>query len=73
MDEIIKIWDIIVKSNTFNFAILLLMLAIVLNKLDIKNKLEALKKEITNKIEQAQQQKKMPLKFCLMQETTLNI
>lgn len=57
MDEIIKIWDIIVKSNTFNFAILLLMLAIVLNKLDIKNKLEALKKEITNKIEQAQQQK----------------
>lgn len=57
MDEIIKFWDIIVKSNTFNFAILLLIFAIVANKLKIGKKIEQLKLDIVKSIEDAQLKK----------------
>ncbi len=57
MDEIIKIWDIIVKSNTFNFAILILIFAILANKLNISEKLDNLKQSIVKAIETAQLKK----------------
>jgi len=63
MDEIIKIWDIIVKSNTFNFAILLLIFAIIANKLNIGEKLEKLKQEIEKSIETAQLKKEEAAKI----------
>ena len=63
MDEIIKIWDVIVKSNTFNFAILLLLIAIIANKLNIDEKLENLKNDIIKKIENAQRQKEEAAKI----------
>ena len=62
MDEIIKIWDIIVKSNTFNFAILLLIFAIIASKLNIGEKLEKLKQEIEKSIETAQLKKELAAK-----------
>ena len=46
MDEIIKIWDIIVKSNTFNFAILVIIFAIAASKLNLGEKIEHIKSEI---------------------------
>ena len=63
MDEIIKIWDIIVKSNTFNFAILLLIFAIIASKLNIGEKLEKLKQEIEKSIETAQLKKEEAAKI----------
>lgn len=63
MDEIIKIWDIIVKSNTFNFAILLILIAVVASKLNIDEKLENLKKDIIKAIESAQLKKEEAAKI----------
>ena len=63
MDEIIKIWDIIVKSNTFNFAILLLIFAIIASKLNLGEKLEKLKQEIEKSIETAQLKKEEAAKI----------
>lgn len=57
MNEIIKIWDIILKSNTFNFAILILIFAILANKLNIGEKLDNLKQSIVKSIETAQLKK----------------
>lgn len=57
MDEIIKIWDLIVKSNTFNFAILLLIFAILASKMKLGEKLEALREAVAKTIESAQLKK----------------
>lgn len=46
-------WNIIVQSNTFNFAILLIMIAIVLVKLDIISIIEKIRQSVISKIENA--------------------
>ncbi len=63
MDEIIKLWDIIVKSNTFNFAILLLIFAVLSNKLNLSEKLENLREAVAKTIEDAQLKKEVAAKF----------
>lgn len=63
MDEIIKIWDIIVKSNTFNFAILVIIFAIAANKLNLGEKIEHIKSEIIKSIENAKSEKENAVKF----------
>ena len=63
MDEIIKIWDIIVKSNTFNFAILVIIFAIAASKLNLGEKIEHIKSEIIKSIENAKSEKENAVKF----------
>lgn len=57
MDEILKIWDLIVKSNTFNFAILVLIFAIIASKMNLVEKIEHIKQEIIKSIENAKLEK----------------
>lgn len=46
-------WNAIVQSNTFNFAVLLLIFAVLYKKLNIANTVENLKQEIIKRIEDA--------------------
>ena len=54
MNELINLWNIILKSNTFNFIVLVVILAIVMQKLHISDALEKLKTEIEKVREQIQ-------------------
>ena len=57
MNELINLWNIILKSNTFNFIVLVVILAIVMQKLHISDALEKLKTEIVEKIEKSKKAK----------------
>ncbi len=46
-----EIWNLIVESNTFNFIVLVIILAVLLQKMNISSVLENLKDNIINKIE----------------------
>ena len=52
-----EIFDIIVKSNTFNFMIMMLIIFVVAKKLNLSQALENTKNEIVNKIEHSQSEK----------------
>ena len=52
-----EIFDIIVKSNTFNFIIMMLIIFVVAKKLNLSQALENTKNEIVNKIEYSQSEK----------------
>lgn len=52
-----EIFDIIVKSNTFNFIIMMLIIFVVAKKLKLSQTLENTKNEIINKIEHSQFEK----------------
>ena len=47
-------WNIIVETNTFNFAILAIIIAVVLTKINIPELTEKIRKEIAKQIENAQ-------------------
>ena len=53
MNELANFWNIIVKSNTFNFAVLLLIFAILFKKLNVSALVEKIKQEIINTINNA--------------------
>lgn len=57
MSELINLWDIILKSNTFNFVVLLVIIVIVMQKLHLTEVLENIKNEIIERIEKAKQAK----------------
>ena len=46
-------WDAILESNTFNFAILLLIFAILYKKLNVTSLVENLKSEVVKRIDNA--------------------
>ncbi len=50
-------WNAIVQSNTFNFAVLLLIFAVLYKKLNISNTVENLKQDIIKKIEDAKSER----------------
>ena len=50
MNELANFWNIIVESNTFNFAVLLLIFAILYKKLNISNTVEKIKQDVINTI-----------------------
>jgi len=52
-----EFWDLIVRSNTFNFIIMLVIFAIIWQKLDISTKIENMRIEIANIIEKSKQEK----------------
>lgn len=50
-------WNIIVQSNTFNFAILVILLAIVFAKIDLPGIIEKIKNEVASSIENAKKER----------------
>ena len=52
-----SIWRLIVESNTFNFAILLIIFAVLAEKLHISDAIEKMKQEIVTTIENAKQER----------------
>lgn len=57
LSTIAKIWDIIIKSNTFNFIIFVAILAWVFNKINVKGMIEGLQQKIIKIIEDAKKEK----------------
>lgn len=57
MNELANFWNIIVESNTFNFAVLLLIFAILYKKLNISNIVEKIKQDVINTINNAKTEK----------------
>lgn len=53
----LEFWEMIVKTNTFNFAILLLIFAIIFVKLNIPKIIENIKNDIINTVDNAQSEK----------------
>ena len=49
MNELANFWNTIVQTNTFNFAILVLIFAIVFKKIKVGDILENLKEDINKK------------------------
>ena len=46
-----EIWNLILESNTFNFVVLVIILAVILHKMNFLSVLENLKENIINRIE----------------------
>lgn len=57
MSSITQLWDIILESNTFNFLILVVILAVVMQKMKFTDKIEKMKESIILKIEESQKAK----------------
>ncbi len=57
MNELANFWNTIVQTNTFNFAILVLIFAIIFRKIKIGEILENLKDDIVNAIRNAEEEK----------------
>lgn len=57
MNELANFWNTIVQTNTFNFAILVLIFAIVFKKIKVGDILENLKEDIVKAIRQAEEEK----------------
>ena len=53
------IWQIIVQSNTFNFIIVLVVLLGIVSKLDVKSKIEQLRKEIKAYVDKSSEEKEI--------------
>lgn len=50
-------WNLIVESNTFNFAILVIILAVVFVKIDLPGIIEKIKNDVAKAIENAKKEK----------------
>lgn len=50
-------WDIIIETNTFNFAILVIIIAVILVKINVPELTEKIRKEIAKQIENARLEK----------------
>lgn len=57
MNTIAQIWNTIVTSNFFNFVVMVLILAWIVKKFDIINKLENAKSKVKEVIENSEQEK----------------
>ncbi len=69
-----EIWNLIVKSNTFNFIILLIVLIFLLQKMRISSVLENLKNKIIEKIEMSKkEQEKAEIELSKAQKSIENL
>lgn len=57
MEHLIHIWDTIVKSNTFNFIVMLLLLGWIVKKFDLKASLDNLKANVKKSIDTSVEEK----------------
>ncbi len=71
MNTVINIWDTIVKSNTFNFLVMLAILYWIVKKFDIQGNLENFKNSITNSIKKADVEKELAGKTLLSAEKSV--
>lgn len=52
-------WNLIVQSNTFNFIIMLVILVMLWQKLDLTSKVETMKNDIANFIENSKKEREL--------------
>lgn len=52
-----EFWDLIVRSNTFNFIVLLVILAIIYQKLNISSAIEKMKSDIATFLENSKKER----------------
>lgn len=57
MNELANFWNIIVESNTFNFAVLLVIFAVLYKKMNVADGIEKIKQGIINSINSAKRNK----------------
>lgn len=57
MVNLLHIWDTIVKSNTFNFIVMLLLLGWIVKKVNLANTLNKIKSDVIKSIEKSKQEK----------------
>lgn len=57
MVNLLHIWDTIVKSNTFNFLVMLLILGWIVKKVNLANTLNKFKSDVIKSIENSKQEK----------------
>lgn len=57
MVNLLHIWDTIVKSNTFNFFVMLLLLGWIVKKVNLANTLNKFKSDVIKSIENSKQEK----------------
>ena len=57
MNELANFWNLIVESNTFNFAVLLIIFAVLFKKLNISSGVEKIKQDIINTINNAKNER----------------
>lgn len=57
MNELLEIWDLIVKSNTFNFVLLVVIFYFIFKKINISKILTQLQQDIINSIENVKKNK----------------
>lgn len=62
LSELSHIWDIIVKSNTFNFIIFVAIFTLIFKKINIKGVLDSLQSKLVDLIESAKNAKDEALK-----------
>lgn len=58
MNELANFWNIIVESNTFNFAVLLVIFAVLYKKMNVADGIEKIKQGIINSIDSAKEEQK---------------
>lgn len=58
MNELANFWNIIVESNTFNFAVLLVIFAVLYKKMNVADGIEKIKQGIINSINSAKEEQK---------------
>ena len=71
MNTIIHIWDTLVKSNTFNFLVMLAILYWIVKKFDIAGSLENFKSSIINSINKADEEKETAKNILLSAEKSV--
>lgn len=59
MKEFVEIWDLIVRSNTFNFVLLVAIFWFLFKKINISSFIEKLQQDIVNAIENAKKSKEL--------------
>lgn len=74
MKEFLEIWDLIVKSNTFNFVLLVAIFCFVFKKINISKILDKLQNDIINTIENVKNSKSLAgLKLSKAKDSIKNI
>ena len=57
MNELANFWNLIVESNTFNFAVLLIIFAVLFKKLNVSAEVEKIKQDIITTINNAKSER----------------
>ena len=74
MNELVNFWNIIVESNTFNFAVLLIIFAVLYKKMNVSDGIEKIKLGIINSINSAkEEQERAKAKLKNAQKSIENI